>query len=79
MIGTGASAVQTVPNIAQDVKELYVFQRTPGWIPPREDFKYPVIIRVSFFLIPKIGASINYVDYFLDIFDPIFFVVHFIK
>ena len=59
VIGTGASAVQTVPNIAQDVKELYVFQRTPGWIPPRDDFKYPVIIRVSVFLNSKNWGTHN--------------------
>ena len=46
VIGTGASGVQVVPNIVQDVKELHVFQRTPGWVPPRHDFEYPVIIRV---------------------------------
>ena len=35
VIGTGASAVQFVPEIASDVAELDVFQRTPHWFVPR--------------------------------------------
>lgn len=30
IIGTGATAVQVVPQVARVAKELYVFQRTPG-------------------------------------------------
>ena len=30
IIGTGATAVQVVPQVARSAKELYVFQRTPG-------------------------------------------------
>lgn len=30
VIGTGATAVQVVPQVARAAKELYVFQRTPG-------------------------------------------------
>ena len=40
VIGTGASAVQVVPNICDEVKSLHVFQRTPGWVPPRFDGPY---------------------------------------
>src|SRR5580698_8230629 len=36
IIGTGASAVQVVPEIAKVVKELYVFQRTPSTIDVRD-------------------------------------------
>jgi cation diffusion facilitator CzcD-associated flavoprotein CzcO len=39
VIGTGASAVQVVPNIAPLVKHLTVFQRTPAWIADRFDKK----------------------------------------
>ncbi len=35
VIGTGASAVQIVPAIADEVAELHVFQRTPPWVPDR--------------------------------------------
>ena len=36
IIGTGATAVQVVPEIAKTVKELYVFQRTPSSIDVRD-------------------------------------------
>ncbi len=34
VIGTGASAVQIVPRIVDQVARLHVFQRTPAWILP---------------------------------------------
>ena len=38
VIGTGASAIQTVPEIHKSgVTKLYVFQRTPPWLIPRFD------------------------------------------
>src|ERR1700733_11212568 len=37
VIGTGASAIQIVPSIANKVKSLALFQRTPAWILPRMD------------------------------------------
>jgi cyclohexanone monooxygenase len=36
IIGTGATAVQVIPEIAKSVKELYVFQRTPSSIDVRD-------------------------------------------
>jgi cation diffusion facilitator CzcD-associated flavoprotein CzcO len=37
VVGTGASAVQFVPELQRRVKRLVVFQRTPPWIMPRFD------------------------------------------
>jgi len=37
VIGTGASAIQFVPQIAPSVGRLALFQRTPPWIVPRLD------------------------------------------
>lgn len=37
VIGTGASAIQFVPQIAPEVKQLHLFQRTPPWIVPKLD------------------------------------------
>lgn len=34
-IGTGATAIQAVPNVAKYAKELYVFQRTPSAVDVR--------------------------------------------
>ncbi|MCY4212610.1 MAG: NAD(P)/FAD-dependent oxidoreductase [Gammaproteobacteria bacterium] len=36
IIGTGATAVQAVPELAKAVKELYVFQRTPSSVDVRD-------------------------------------------
>lgn len=37
IIGTGATAAQIIPEIAQSCKQLVVFQRTPAWVMPRHD------------------------------------------
>lgn len=37
IIGTGASAIQVVPAIADEVGELKLFQRTPPWVIHRND------------------------------------------
>ena len=37
VIGTGASAIQFVPQIQPKVKELFVFQRTAPWVLPKPD------------------------------------------
>jgi cation diffusion facilitator CzcD-associated flavoprotein CzcO len=37
MVGTGASAIQIVPEIQPDVARLTLFQRTPPWVMPRVD------------------------------------------
>ncbi len=42
VIGTGASAVQFVPEIAKEVGELLVFQRTPPWLGPTPEYHDPV-------------------------------------
>src|SRR5579864_5774562 len=41
VVGTGASAIQFVPQIAPRAGKLYLFQRTPPWIVPRMDFAIP--------------------------------------
>src|SRR5204863_673828 len=38
VIGTGASAVQFIPEIAPVAAELLVFQRTPPWFGPTPDY-----------------------------------------
>lgn len=37
VVGTGATAVQLVPNLQPEVERLYVFQRTPPWVLPLLD------------------------------------------
>ncbi|OBA97752.1 monooxygenase [Mycobacteriaceae bacterium 1482268.1] len=45
IIGTGASAVQVIPEIAPIVKHLTVFQRTPIWCFPKADLPLPPAAR----------------------------------
>ncbi|WP_371193090.1 flavin-containing monooxygenase [Glaciecola sp. SC05] len=40
IVGSGASAIQIIPAIVEEVDELHVFQRTPHWILPRIDFSF---------------------------------------
>jgi cation diffusion facilitator CzcD-associated flavoprotein CzcO len=40
VIGTGCSAVQTVPAIQPIVAQVDVYQRSPGWTIPKMDFPY---------------------------------------
>ena len=40
VIGTGASGVQVVPELAETSAQLTVFQRTPPWMVPKEDREY---------------------------------------
>lgn len=40
VIGTGASGVQVVPELAKIADRLAVFQRTPPWMVPKEDRPY---------------------------------------
>jgi cation diffusion facilitator CzcD-associated flavoprotein CzcO len=37
VVGTGSSAVQIVPEIAPRAKHVFVFQREPGWVLPKND------------------------------------------
>lgn len=45
IIGTGASAVQIIPEIAPEVAKLVVFQRTPIWCLPRPDAPLPKAVQ----------------------------------
>jgi cation diffusion facilitator CzcD-associated flavoprotein CzcO len=50
VVGSGASAVQFVPEIAPQVAQLTVFQRTANWMLPRRNHVYP----------PRLRALIRY-------------------
>ena len=45
VIGTGASAVQFVPEVAEQAGRLHVFQRTGNWFLPRRNRAYPPFVR----------------------------------
>ncbi|MBL8937693.1 MAG: NAD(P)/FAD-dependent oxidoreductase [Archangium sp.] len=52
VIGTGASAIQFVPKIVDQARQVTVFQRTPPWILPRGDQPIPSWRRTLFRALP---------------------------
>ncbi len=53
VVGTGASAIQFVPEIASDAAEVHLFQRTPPWIIPRRDRPYLAVEKWLFRRFPR--------------------------
>ena len=56
-IGTGASAIQFVPEIAPDTEQLYVFQRTAPWIFPKPNGAYGERTKRAFERIPGLQRA----------------------
>jgi cation diffusion facilitator CzcD-associated flavoprotein CzcO len=54
VLGTGASAVQFVPEIATQVQRLSLFQRTGNWFLPRGNRAYPKPVRALFQRVPRV-------------------------
>ena len=65
VIGTGASAIQFVPEIAEQAGHLSVFQRTPPWIHPRPDVEIPARMRATFKAVPLTARAIRDAIYLL--------------
>lgn len=67
IIGTGASALQVIPEIAPEVAHLTVFQRTPIWVLPKPDAAIPgavqqVMKRLPWLQLPARLASQAFVE-----------------
>ena len=45
VVGNGASAIQIVPELASNATHVTIFQRSPNWILPRHDHRYPWLWR----------------------------------
>lgn len=58
IIGTGASAVQIIPAIADEVGSLTVFQRTPVYCIPKPDFRVPRVMQLAL-AVPGVSPAIN--------------------
>ncbi|MFD4291973.1 flavin-containing monooxygenase [Rhodococcus sp. NPDC058505] len=52
VIGTGASAIQIVPQLAARTAQLDVYQRTAPWILPRADRQYTRVEKLAFKYLP---------------------------
>lgn len=59
IVGTGASAVQIVPSIVEDVAHLTVFQRTPSWVLPRVERTFSPVERFVLRKVPWAQQAIR--------------------
>src|SRR4051794_14307898 len=57
VIGTGASAIQIVPEVAKQVAHLDVYQRTAPWVMPRNDRPYTGVERFAFRHLPLVQRA----------------------
>jgi len=57
VIGTGASAIQIVPEIVDTVAELQLYQRTPPWVVPRTNEELPAGLRRALENVPRSAAG----------------------
>ncbi|HZI91339.1 MAG TPA: NAD(P)/FAD-dependent oxidoreductase [Thermoleophilaceae bacterium] len=57
VIGTGASAVQFVPVVAEQAERLTVFQRTGNWFVPRKNRAYPRGLKAIIKRVPGVQAA----------------------
>lgn len=57
VVGTGASAVQIVPSIADGTSEVKVFQRSAPWVVPRKDYAYPAWVKRLFEIVPGLQRA----------------------
>ena len=65
VIGTGASAVQIVPEIAPDVAQLTLFQRTPGWVVPRNDTAFSEETKARMRRFPALPRALRWILYWV--------------
>jgi cation diffusion facilitator CzcD-associated flavoprotein CzcO len=59
VIGTGASAIQIVPELQKRVGHLTVFQRTAGWVIPRNDRDVTEVERRVLRAVPQLQKLIR--------------------
>jgi cation diffusion facilitator CzcD-associated flavoprotein CzcO len=59
VIGTGASAIQFVPEIQPKVERLTVFQRTPAWVIPRANREISELEKRAFSAFPALQKLVR--------------------
>ena len=57
VIGTGASAIQFVPQIVDKVGSLQIYQRTAPWVLPRENVAFPASLKTAFEYVPGLRRA----------------------
>jgi cation diffusion facilitator CzcD-associated flavoprotein CzcO len=67
VIGTGSTGVQVVPELAKEVAELTVYQRTPIWVLPKFDVKFFPLVQRLFAKFPASQRALRwYTDAILE-------------
>lgn len=61
IIGTGATAVQLIPELAKKAADLTVYQRTPIWAVPKIDFGIPESVQRLFARLPSVHRAFRWV------------------
>jgi cation diffusion facilitator CzcD-associated flavoprotein CzcO len=56
VIGTGASAIQLVPQLVDKVASLTLFQRTAPWVIPKDDQGDALVGKMAFCQVPSFSA-----------------------
>lgn len=65
VIGTGASAIQFVPEIQPKVEKMFLFQRTPPWVIPRDNREITNLERKIFRTLPIIQQLVRMYIYLM--------------
>jgi cation diffusion facilitator CzcD-associated flavoprotein CzcO len=60
IIGTGATAVQLIPELAKKAAELTVYQRTPIWVVPKIDVRFSERAKRLFRRVPLTQRAIRW-------------------
>ncbi|MCV7385900.1 flavin-containing monooxygenase [Mycolicibacter longobardus] len=59
VIGTGATALQLIPELADIAAQLTVFQRTPIWVAPKADFPIPSVVNTALLRLPAVRRALR--------------------
>jgi cation diffusion facilitator CzcD-associated flavoprotein CzcO len=63
VIGTGASAIQLVPELQKVVGHLDVYQRTPNWVIPRNEREFSALEKAVFAKVPGAQRALRSLVY----------------
>ncbi|WP_343710177.1 NAD(P)/FAD-dependent oxidoreductase [Mycobacterium sp.] len=61
LIGTGATAIQLIPELAKTVADLTVYQRTAIWVAPKVDFRIAPVVQRLFARVPLTQRLLRWV------------------
>jgi cation diffusion facilitator CzcD-associated flavoprotein CzcO len=59
VVGSAASAVQLIPEVARVAEQLFVFQRSPNWVLPKEDVAWTPEQLADFRASPELVAQLR--------------------